>query len=142
MSLAEMTDIVNDMDEQGVEQLLDLVAEVKLTISQPPRTGLMMLTVQDSFGTDFHLGEILVTEARVLLRGTEGFGMVIGEAPRRALAKAAVDALLRCPESTTIIQESLVNLLRRERLRQDQHNQEQAALIAATTVNFDLMAGA
>jgi alpha-D-ribose 1-methylphosphonate 5-triphosphate synthase subunit PhnG len=97
MSHADLTVLINTMDEQRVESVLDLFANEELTVSRPPSSGLVMLTVKDCFETDFHLGEVLVTEARIVFRGCEGYGMVPGEAPRRALARAAVDAVLRCP---------------------------------------------
>ncbi len=141
MTVADLTVLVEAMDDVMVEQLLALFADVELTVSRPPRTGLMMLTVQDSFATDFHLGEVLVTEARVLFRGCEGFGMVSGEAPRRALARAAADAVFRCPDAADI-QEGLRACLQQEELRQKTLGAENAALIAATKVHFDLMPGA
>jgi alpha-D-ribose 1-methylphosphonate 5-triphosphate synthase subunit PhnG len=141
MGHADLTVLINTMDEQRVENVLALFAEVELTVSRPPRSGLMMLTVKDCFETDFHLGEVLVTEARVLFRGCEGFGMVSGEAPRRALARAAADAVLRCPEPTEI-QDELRAHLEQEESMQKTRLAESATLIAATKVNFDLMPGA
>jgi len=129
------------MEAQRVENVLALFADVELTVSRPPRSGLMMLTVKDCFETEFHLGEVLVTEARILFRGCEGFGMVSGEAPRRALARAAADAVLRCPEPTEI-QDELRAHLEQEETMQKTRLAESAALIAATKVNFDLMPGA
>ena len=141
MRRADLTVLINTMDEQKVENVLALFADVELTVSRPPRSGLMMLTVKDCFETDFHLGEVLVTEARVVFRGCEGFGMVPGEAPRRALARAAADAVLRCPEATEIQDDLRVCLEQEESIRKTRLA-ESAALIAATKVNFDLMPGA
>ncbi len=141
MNCADMTALIDAMDEENVEDLLALFAGVELTIRCPPRSGLVMLTVKDSFETDFHLGEVLVTEARVLFRGCEGFGMAMGEAPRKALARAAADAVLRCPEPTAI-QENLVARLKQEAVTLNRRLAESAALIASTKVNFDLMSGA
>ena len=141
MTSSDLTVLINTMEDERIEHLLRLFTDVKLTVSLPPRTGLMMLTVQDSFGTDFHVGEVLVTEARVLFHGSEGFGMVAGEAPRRALARAAADAVLRCPEST-VIQKNLISWLRQQEGLQATRQAEQTALVAATKVNFDLMPGA
>jgi len=141
MCRADLTALINTMDEQRVENVLALFADVELTVSRPPCSGLMMLTVKDCFETDFHLGEVLVTEARVLFRGYEGFGMVSGEAPRRALARAAADAVLRCPEPTEI-QDELRAHFEQEESMQKTRLAESASLIAATKVNFDLMPGA
>ena len=141
MNGTDLTALIDTMDEDRVELLLQLFAEVDLKISTPPRTGLMMLAVHDSFATAFYPGEILVTEARVIYDGCEGFGMVLGEAPRRALARAAADAVFRHPQSTDI-QESVRTCLVEEAVRQNTRQLENAALVAATKVNFDLMPGA
>jgi len=137
----DLTVVIDTMDEERVESLLRMFAEVELIISRPPRTGLVMMAVHDSFATAFHPGEILVTEARVVFHGTEGFGMVLGEAPRRALARAACDALLHCPEALPI-KEQLRLFLSEEAVGQKAGQLETAALIGATKVNFDLMPGA
>lgn len=141
MSGQDLTVLIDTMDDKSVEQVLALFADMELIISSPPKSGLVMLTVKDSFETDFHLGEVLVTRASVVFRGWEGFGMVSGEAPRRALARAAADAVLRCPEATGI-QDNLRACLQKEELMQKNRHTESAALIAATRVNFDLMPGA
>lgn len=141
MTPTDLTIVLDSMDDQRIDQLLHLFADVELTVSLPPRTGLVMLTVQDSLATAFHVGEVLVTEARVLFYGCEGYGMVTGDAPRRALARAAADAVLRCPEAKGIRQD-LQTLLHEEELRRKKREAEQTALIAATKVNFDLMPGA
>ncbi|MBI5592691.1 MAG: phosphonate C-P lyase system protein PhnG [Deltaproteobacteria bacterium] len=141
MSRADLTVLINTMDEQKVENVLALFADVELTVSRPPGSGLVMLTVKDSFETDFHLGEVLVTEARVIFRGCEGFGMVSGEAPRRALARAAADAVFRCPEPTEV-HDNLMACLEQEELMRKNRLAADAALVAATKVNFDLMPGA
>lgn len=137
----DLTVVIDTMDEERVESLLRMFAEVELIISRPPRTGLVMMAVHDSFATAFHPGEILVTEARVVFHGTEGFGMVLGEAPRRALARAACDAVLHCPEALPI-KEQLRLFLSEEAVGQKAGQLETAALIGATKVNFDLMPGA
>lgn len=141
MGSEDLTALIGTMDDETVEQVLALLAGMELIVSSPPKTGLVMLTVKDSFETDFHLGEVLVTRAGVVFRGCEGFGMVSGEAPRRALARAAADAVLSCPEATGI-QDNLRACLQKEELIQKKRLAESAALIAATRVNFDLMPGA
>lgn len=141
MSSSDLSCLIDTMDAQQVENVLALFADVEVTVSRPPRSGLMMLTVKDCFETDFHLGEVLVTEARVLFRGCEGFGMVSGEAPRRALARAAADAVFRCPEQTEI-RRNLEACLEAEDGVKKSRLAESAALVATTKVNFDLMPGA
>lgn len=141
MTGTDLTVVVDALEDERVESLLQLFTGVELKISRPPRTGLVMMAVHDSFATAFYAGEILVTEARVVFRGSEGFGMVTGEAPRRALARAAAEAVLHCPEADPI-KEQLRLFLREEAARQKAGQAERTALVAATKVNFDLMPGA
>jgi alpha-D-ribose 1-methylphosphonate 5-triphosphate synthase subunit PhnG len=134
------TGVIAGMDESAIEELLTLFADLELTVTSPPRTGLLMMTATDSFNSDFHLGEVLVTEATVLLEDTDGYGLVMGEAPRKALARAATDALLRSGGYTLLAQKTR-SLLLREQKRQHAADAESAAMTAATRVNFDLMPG-
>ena len=140
MTRIDLTVLIETMGKERVGKLLELFADVELTVSHPPRTGLIMMTATDSFDTDFHPGEVLVTEARVLFCGHEGFGMVTGESPHRALARAAADAVLGFPESTPI-GEALQIFLKQEEVLQQAGRKKSADLIAATRVNFDLMPG-
>lgn len=135
------TQPVAGMDDATVDELLGYFSDLPLTIQKPPQTGLLMMSVTDSFNTGFHLGEVLVTEARVSLDGTEGYGMVSGEAPRKALARAAVDALLRCGRYQSLC-ESVKVLLQHEQERQHQSERVAAAMAHSTRVNFDIMPGA
>jgi len=141
MATKDMTMLIAGMDDQRVEQLLELFSNEELMISMPPRVGLLMQTVKDCFETDFHLGEVLVTEASVCFRGVEGYAMVLGESPRRALARAASDAVLRFNQKTEV-KSRLIDLLELEEVLQSKQQAENAALVAATKVSFDLMAGA
>ena len=129
------------MGDAELEQLISLFAEAEVTVSLPPRSGLLMMRMQDSFATELNLGEVLVTEARVRFRQSEGYAMVTGEDGRRALARALADAVLRCPEADSV-RERMITLLDRETARQEAEMKKEVALIVATRVNFDLMPGA
>lgn len=56
------------------------------------RTGLVMLPMQDTAqGTNFHLGEVLVSEAHIAAAGEVGYGMRRGRDLEAAMAMAVVD---------------------------------------------------
>ncbi|WP_375258417.1 phosphonate C-P lyase system protein PhnG [Citreimonas sp.] len=56
------------------------------------RTGLVMLPMRDTAQrTHFHLGEVLVSEARIVAGGVEGYGMRRGRDLEAAMAMALVD---------------------------------------------------
>lgn len=127
----------DSMDDTVVEQVLSLFADEDITVHSEPRTGLVMLTAKDSFNTDFHLGEVLVTDARVSCCGVEGFGMVVGESPRKAIARAAADAVLR--STGCDVKDRLTDIIVSEQEKRNRKLSESSALVIATKVNFDLM---
>jgi len=56
------------------------------------RTGLVMLPMRDTAqGVHFHLGEVLMSEARISAVGIEGYGMRRGRDLEAAMAMALVD---------------------------------------------------
>jgi alpha-D-ribose 1-methylphosphonate 5-triphosphate synthase subunit PhnG len=137
----DMTGAVIGMNDREINDLIELLATEEMIITRPPRSGLIMMTVKDSFDTDFHLGEVLVTEAAVSVSGSEGFGMVTGEEPRKALARAAADALLRAGRPERLC-EAVQAFLADAQSRQAALVAAEAALTATTRVSFDLMPGA
>ncbi|MEI6208547.1 MAG: phosphonate C-P lyase system protein PhnG [Desulfuromonadales bacterium] len=140
MNRSDKTTIVAFMDDRAVDDLLELLAGQEIEVVMQPRTGLVMMPLTDSFLTDFNLGEVLVTEAGVSVDGIKGYGMVTGDDPRRALARAAAAAILTGGESP--LRARLVALLEKhESLRLQAHTRERL-LTESTRVNFDLMAGA
>lgn len=68
-------------------------SEVQVTSNA---TGLVLLPMQDTVrGGPFLLGEVLVAEAQVTLRGADGYAAVLGRDLQRALAVALLDAASR-----------------------------------------------
>jgi alpha-D-ribose 1-methylphosphonate 5-triphosphate synthase subunit PhnG len=78
------------------ELLADLeVLNVQIEVLEN-RTGLVMLPAQDNaHGTKFFLGEVLVSEARVLVDGVEGYGACLGRDLEQSLAVGILDTFLR-----------------------------------------------
>jgi alpha-D-ribose 1-methylphosphonate 5-triphosphate synthase subunit PhnG len=141
MPFDDPTAAIIAMDDREVDELLALLVSEEIEISRPPCAGLVMMTVTDSLATDFHLGEVLITEADVLLGGVRGYGMIIGEEPRKALARAAADALLRGGRPNELCRQ-IRDLLELAQQRQRDMHASDATLTASTQVNFDLMPGA
>jgi alpha-D-ribose 1-methylphosphonate 5-triphosphate synthase subunit PhnG len=72
-------------DEVGAHHVIDDI--------QPPRLGLVLTTVRESARrTLFHLGEVLVTEAKVRVAGSAGLGVIRGNDFEAARHLAIVDA--------------------------------------------------
>lgn len=136
----DLTEIVVHMPEAGINELLQLLEECTVTIIRPPRSMLVMMPLIDSFQSEFNLGEVLVTEATVAVNTLNGYGMVIGDSPRRALARAAAAAVLK-GENCQLRERVELLLISQETARNAELSREQS-LTATTRVNFDLMAGA
>ncbi|WP_291419496.1 phosphonate C-P lyase system protein PhnG [Devosia sp.] len=72
------------------ETLLESMGEIAVLTN---RTGLVMVPMRDTVeNVDFHLGEVLVSEAHITdAAGHIGYGMVTGRDLERAMAMAVVD---------------------------------------------------
>lgn len=69
-----------------------LIAELGNIEVLQNQTGLVMLPMQDTAqGVNFHLGEVLVSEARISAAGQDGYGMRRGRDLEAAMAMALVD---------------------------------------------------
>ena len=91
--------ILANSPEERVCDLASIVLQQysrsQIKLLSGPRQGLVMLRMRETVAnSQFNAGEVLVTEVRLELEGQFGFGMVIGDSPRRAMAIALVDAAL------------------------------------------------
>ena len=74
------------------EGLLPHLGDIKV---QESRTGLVMLPMRDTAqGTTFHLGEVLVSEAKIEGPTKTGYGMRRGHDLEAAMAMALIDLAL------------------------------------------------
>lgn len=98
------------------------------------RTGLVMLPMRDTAkGTHFHLGEALMSEARIAAGGYEGYGMRRGRDLEAAMAMAVVDlavALGHAPEDCA-------GFLDREAHAQAQADHDTLCRVEATRVDME-----
>lgn len=108
-------------------------------ILQAPETCTVMLQVMDSVGlTPFYLGEVLITEAAVILEGVTGYGFAMEDDPERAVYTAIIDAALRAG----VAEEPYIReIIAAEEERIMKHQYTEASLVAATKVNFAIMEG-
>lgn len=86
------------------QELLDTLEESGVQVEHNA-TGLVLLPMEDSVeGGPFLLGEVLVSEARIRLRGEYGYAAVLGRDLEQALAVALLDAASRLPEFAAQVQ--------------------------------------
>ena len=76
--------------KQHAEILLEEMGDITVIAN---RTGLVMVPMRDTVqNVDFHLGEVLVSEAHIADEaGNVGYGMVTGRDLERAMAMAVID---------------------------------------------------
>ena len=124
--------------DAAIRRMLERISALNFQILKEPETGLVMQTVSDCFNTDFHLGEILVTVAEIMLEDRRGWGMVMGDNGDRATLAACLDVIL---SSDDIAMRGEVELELSEWLEQAAEVADQEArLYGITRVNFESMA--
>ena len=118
------------------EQVLQHYPADAVTMISGPRVAMVQLRMQESVANSvFNAGEILVTETRLELNGTFGFGMIIGNDPTFATALAVIDAALRLPGDPHADLHTAINDLG-DQLSAIQ--QRQFAAANSTKVEFDV----
>lgn len=83
------------------EILLEAMGDITVVTN---RTGLVMVPMRDTVeNVDFHLGEVLVSEAHIHdASGHIGYGMITGRDLERAMAMAVIDLHLAAGQSHAV----------------------------------------
>ena len=117
------------------EQILTSYPDTAVTLISGPKVAMVQLRMRESVNNSvFNAGEVLVTETRLELNGTFGFGMIIGNNPEHATALAVIDAALRMPNPVHAPLNAALAQLDAELM---QRQQRQFAASASTKVEFD-----
>jgi alpha-D-ribose 1-methylphosphonate 5-triphosphate synthase subunit PhnG len=112
------------------EELLETLGDVSVLSN---RTGLAMLPFKDTVkGTDFHLGEVLVSEAhiRLLAHDLEGYGAIVGRDLEHAMAMAIIDASMFARH----MESRIVEFLDEECGVQEENDRQRLQQVEATRV--------
>ncbi len=126
-----------------LDRWLDLAQTVvdnhTVEILLPPETCTAMLQAVDSVGcAPFYLGEVLMSEAAVAIKGVAGYGFAIEDEPQRALCVAIFDAALAAGVSEA---DTIRRALDEEAGRLCARQRQEESFVAATKVNFAIMEG-
>lgn len=99
------------------------------------RTGLVMLPMRDTVRhVDFHLGEVLVSEAHIEDgAGRIGYGMITGRDLQTAMAMAVVDLAYGAGVETGRIR----SFLQQEQQRKDEADRQMMRRVEATRVEME-----
>lgn len=134
----ELTRALTLMPDETVRAMLKSFSAVEIQIVKEPETGLVMQSVSDCFQTDFHLGEILVTVAEVVIEGKRGWGMVMGDNGDRALLAACIEVILNGSESS--LKDEVHGELLKWLTKSSDLVTEESRIYSTTQVNFESMA--
>jgi alpha-D-ribose 1-methylphosphonate 5-triphosphate synthase subunit PhnG len=96
-----------------------------------------MMTARDASESDFHMGEVLVTEAEVEYGGRRGYAIVMGNEPEKAMVRAAVEVILAGADMALVGR--IERILSVEAKKQTAASRRASDLLAGTKVNFEMM---
>ncbi|MGR3513558.1 MAG: phosphonate C-P lyase system protein PhnG [Paracoccaceae bacterium] len=135
MAHAEMLGVLCRCDADRLKACADplvaLLGDIEVIEN---RTGLVMLPMRDSAqGTNFHLGEILMSEAHIEISGVAGFGMRRGRDLEAAMAMAVVDACMALGHET----DRCLEFVASEARHLDAEDRETLCLVEATRVDME-----
>jgi alpha-D-ribose 1-methylphosphonate 5-triphosphate synthase subunit PhnG len=135
---SEMMNIIEYIDPIDISDILDaLWATGRIRVTREPLAGMVMFTLRDSFGTDFHVGEVLMTQAEVSVEGQPGYGAVIGNEPEKSLLLAAIEALEKRDAQEDL--QKLADWLDKQLRKNKNRAANISRLAAATRVQFESM---
>jgi phosphonate C-P lyase system protein PhnG len=134
---ATTADILLKTPERVDKDILRILSELPISLRREPHTGLVMMTIADGTGTDFHLGEVLVTEAEVEYQGNIGYALVVGNHPEKALARAGISVVMESADDEIV--RNLRQLLDKQANIHAREDKITEALTASTKVNFETM---
>lgn len=113
------------------ETILEGMGDIQVLTN---RTGLVMLPYTDTVqGTVFHLGEVLVAEARIQWNGREGYGACLGRDLEHAMAVAVLDAAMQGNHQ----RDSIVDFVQTEYNKQQQEEEDLLRRVEATRVDME-----
>lgn len=132
-----LSKLVTEMNDKSLSRLQRLLPLEKISVTRAPETGLIMMTARDCFDTDFCLGEILVTVAEAQVENANGYAMVLGDNPRKAVLSASLDAIFNGNDAK--LQAKLIRSLRAFERRHKNQQKIETRLPQSTRVQFDAM---
>lgn len=126
--------------ECDLEPLTGLVRQLErdhsITIVKDPAVCLTMIRTEDSLEKqEFYLGEALTTECEVVVDGSPGYGLCLGEEPVRCYSIAVVDAMLHQGDDNSVV----ASFLDHYRDVIAQREEREFNLTLRTQVDFKLM---
>lgn len=129
------------MAESNLEFLLKLTEHIKenypIEILEEPNCGMVMVKMREGAKKHlFYIGEVLVTECKVMVNGVIGLGIINGDNRDKAYHMAIIDAAYNADiDELNIIDD----MLHKEKLRLDNYKALKNEQILKTKVDFETL---
>lgn len=138
MQRKERTEILIKSDRSVAKRIAEtLEVKYSFTTLVEPQYGLTMLKMRESAQNSlFYLGEVLVTECKVMLENDIGVGVVIGTEMELAKYLAIIDAAF---EAEVMEVPSIQETLQKEKQNIETEMFKKQTALLKTKVNFETM---
>jgi len=129
--------LIKGSTEISAKLAQEIQTSFDIKIVEEPNSSLVMVKVRESAKRSlFYLGEVLITECKVMLNGALGIGMVKGHEPVLAYNLAIIDAAYNADLPQT---KNWTEILLVEEARIKEECEALKKKILKTKVNFDTM---
>ncbi|MBC8061934.1 MAG: phosphonate C-P lyase system protein PhnG [Clostridiaceae bacterium] len=116
---------------------LEIEEKYIVKVVEEPNYGLVMVKIREAAKKSlFYIGEVLVTEAKVLIEGKLGIGIVSGNKTELAYCLGVIDAAYNAALEET---KSWEKILFCEEIKIKEDSKKREAKILMTKVNFENM---
>ena len=129
--------LIKGSSEVSVKLAQEILNVYEVKTLEEPNNSLVMVKVRESAQRSlFYLGEVIITECKVMLEGALGIGMVMGHESELAYNLAIIDAAYNanCPET-----KKWANVLLFEEVQIKEACEVLKNKVLKTKVNFDTM---
>lgn len=139
MNRNERTQILVHCEAKALRKMALIVEEAtNVKILEAPNSGLVMIKMRESAKKClFYLGEVLVTECKVLIEDSIGLGILQGSHSKKAYYLAVIDAAYNHPG---ILNESIIQALNAsiesEKIKQLIQKEIKVSQLLRTKVDF------
>lgn len=129
--------LIKGSAEVSVNLAQEILTVYDVKTLEEPNNSLVMVKVRESAQRSlFYLGEVLITECKVMIRGALGIGMVMGHEPALARNLAIIDAAYNANLPETL---EWTDALLREEVQINEDWEAVKNKVLKTKVSFDNM---
>lgn len=138
MTRKERTEILSGCDIAVLKKMVSVIEDVhSIENLEEPNSGLVMVKMRESAQKHlFYLGEVFVTECKVLLNDVIGLGITRGSHRKRAYCMAVIDAAYNAGVEETVIIDDLLSMAKS---KLDMQKSMEVSRILKTKVDFETL---